>query len=308
MINKQIASRLPVRRARVITFAVLTLVWLSVVLPSGLNAVGKWQQSSRNYSVSHVVFTVASYVSWHDRYIPMKNIGDTSFLKGDYAKAAQEYELAASITPEEKMCELRFNWAMALTRKADAMQYTDPVFALTNYLEAKRVMSYGSCSSGGSDSEDQEQQQEQQSSDGGQDQDSSQSQDPQSGDSGQDQGQSQDQNQDQQRPGGDQAQGEQSGNGSGGQSDSQKFKQLNDYVDKKIKEAEDRANAGDQKQQNAQNKGEQESDDAGSSDDSLGDNSEEVRQQRQLNRDTKSSQQRGNGSGGQTEDDYRLVY
>ncbi len=133
---------LPSAVALVLVLAASTLVLQLVFLAAGNSA---WQErdsagAERHYSRS-MDFSVLN------RWIPVHNRGVARFEQSSWDAAAEDFQEAASLAPEERQCTVRLNWSLALESGADARRDADDIpGALVRYTQAEVVLAETTCS------------------------------------------------------------------------------------------------------------------------------------------------------------------
>lgn len=133
---------LPGAVALVLVLAAVSLVLQLTFLSTGNSA---WQErdnigAEQQYSRS-MTFSVLN------RWIPVHNRGVARFEQSSWDAAAEDFQEAASLAPEERQCTVRLNWSLALESGADALRDADDVpGALVRYTQAEVVLAETTCS------------------------------------------------------------------------------------------------------------------------------------------------------------------
>ena len=141
-LNKLIYRNTVFRRAAVIA---LVLFFLCATLPWLTNQIGINRYIAKQYATSNTFFVLSQFISWSGRDIPMKNSGDALYRQSSYESAAKKYESASKIAPVSRVCSIRYNWSMSISRQAEQLVQSNPPKAKVLYIEALKVILVNNC-------------------------------------------------------------------------------------------------------------------------------------------------------------------
>lgn len=132
---------LPGAVALVLVLAAGSLLLQLTFLSAGNSA---WQERD-NAGAEHQ-FSRSMDFSVLNRWIPVHNRGVARFEQSSWDAAAEDFQEAASLAPEERQCTVRLNWSLALESGADALREADDIpGALVRYTQAEVVLAETSC-------------------------------------------------------------------------------------------------------------------------------------------------------------------
>lgn len=125
----------------VLLVAAGALVMQLVFLSAGNTA---WQE--RDNADAELQYSRSMGVSVLNRWIPVHNRGVARFEQSSWDAAADDFQQAALLAPEERQCTVRLNWSLALESGADALREADDVpGALVRYTQAEVVLAETTC-------------------------------------------------------------------------------------------------------------------------------------------------------------------
>lgn len=132
---------LPAVVAMILLVAAGSLVLQLVFLSAGNTA---WQE--RNNDEAETQYSRSMAVSVLNKWIPVHNRGVARFGQSKWDAAAEDFQQAAAIAPEENQCSIRLNWSLALESGADALRDAEDVpGALVRYSQAEVVLAETQC-------------------------------------------------------------------------------------------------------------------------------------------------------------------
>lgn len=104
---------------------------------------GHWESDRPDEAEN--AWSKAEAVSVLNRWVPLFNRGTARYSLARWDAAAEDFEAAARIAPEDAQCQIRLNWSLALEAGGDGLRENDPASALARYQEAQLVLAQTSC-------------------------------------------------------------------------------------------------------------------------------------------------------------------